>query len=236
MEKLNQLHKDLEVHPMYSKLTNLDNLRTFMETHVFAVFDFMSLLKSLQNKVTCTEVPWRPSQYSSETVRMINEIVIAEESDVDQDGKAVSHFELYLKAMDEVGANTTEIRDFLSTLDLSVLPSHIHKFVSYHLQLSQTGKTSEVMASFFYGREKLLPDLFEQILKVIDENNLNAPTLKYYFERHIELDGDSHGPLAQKCLEEICADDQNEWHLAFLAGSKSLNLRSQLWDGALEQM
>ncbi|MDC1174565.1 DUF3050 domain-containing protein [Bacteriovoracaceae bacterium] len=236
MKDLDIHHKELIAHPIYSKLDSIHNIRIFMETHVFAVFDFMSLLKSLQNKISCTSIPWKPSRYSPELVRLINEIVIAEESDIGPNGEAISHFELYLAAMDEVGANTTLIHDFIETLNIEGLPSHIKNFVGYHLDLSQSAKTSEVIASFFYGREKLLPELFQSIVNVLEKNNINAPTLKYYFERHIELDGDSHGPLAQKCLESICGEDKNEWSLAFKAGSKSLSLRSELWNGALKQM
>ena len=110
-----------------------------MRYHVFAVWDFMSLLKSLQKEITCVSPPWKPSKYPAEMVRLINQIVLGEESDLDQSGNAISHFELYLKGMEEVGASTAEIRDFISTMDLNRIPDGARDFVKHNLQLAQTG-------------------------------------------------------------------------------------------------
>jgi hypothetical protein len=120
---------ELAQHPVYQTLNNLNSIQHFMRYHVFAVWDFMSLLKSLQRQITCVDVPWRPSIYPAEMVRLINQIVLGEESDVDQYGSPISHFELYLKAMEEVGASTSEMRDFLASGDLSKVPSGAQAFV-----------------------------------------------------------------------------------------------------------
>ncbi|MEC7276414.1 MAG: DUF3050 domain-containing protein [Bdellovibrionota bacterium] len=237
MERIISEHHDqLVKHPIYGELNSLAAIRSFMENHIFAVWDFMSLLKALQNKLTCTSVPWRPSPYSSEVVRMINEIVLAEESDVDQEGNACSHFELYLRAMKEVGADTQPINRFLETLKNDHLPEDVKTFVEFNLDLSENGRVEEVAAAFFYGREKLLPDVFTQIVKVLREENIPCPTLTYYFERHIELDGDHHGPLALKCLDEICANDPATKCRANYAGIQALRQRIQLWDATLEKI
>ena len=50
-----------------------------MESHVFAVWDFMSLLKSLQALLTCTK--WKPNM-DSKSARLINQIIVDEESDL----------------------------------------------------------------------------------------------------------------------------------------------------------
>src|ERR1700753_1243012 len=86
--------------PLYNSLRDLDSLRRFTEQHVFAVWDFMSLLKALQQKLTCINVPWVPVG-SAATRYLINEIVTGEESDVDEKGERASHFELYLRAMEQ---------------------------------------------------------------------------------------------------------------------------------------
>lgn len=223
-------HQKLVHHPVYRELKNLRSIQIFMEAHIFAVWDFMSLLKSLQNKLTCTTVPWKPSSYSADVVRMINEIVLGEESDIDQYGNPCSHFDLYLKAMEEVGADTAPIHKFLETLNTDHLPESVKPFVVHNLDIAINGRVEEVAASFFYGREKLLPDVFQAILKTLGSEGVHCPTLRYYFERHIEVDGDSHGPLAEKCLAEICSTDETKNLRANYAGIQALRYREKLWD------
>lgn len=230
-DEMAQLRRLLKEHPMYPKLRDIEALKTFMQWHVFAVWDFMSLLKSLQSKITCVSVPWKPSTYSPELVRLINEIVLAEESDVDLNGNASSHFDLYLKAMEEVGADTSMIKSFIKEPDLNMLPLEMKEVISYHLELAKSDDSNvhEIASSFFFGREKLIPEMFDSIVKILKENKINAPTLLYYFERHIELDGDEHGPKAQKCLEQLC-DSPAKQEQAHLVAISSLQMRVKLWD------
>ena len=221
---------ELENHSVYQRLVDIKALRLFMETHVFAVWDFMSLLKSLQQKVTCVEVPWRPSPYSGALVRLINQIVLEEESDVDQHGLATSHFALYLKAMKEVGANTSLINEFLDCQDTSLIPLPARQFVEGNLKLAKNGHIVEVAASFFFGREKLVPVMFQSIVDVLNKEDIQAPTLLYYLRRHIEIDGNEHGPLAEHFLNVLVADDARLKLMAENAGIDSLLARKKLWD------
>ena len=205
-----------------------------MESHVFAVWDFMSLLKSLQVHLTCVTLPWRPSPYPTEMVRLINQIVLGEESDVDQFGNPVSHFDLYLKAMEEVGASTVLIREFIKTQESKLIPESARKFVAYNLNVAQNGSALEVAASFFYGREKLIPDMFTSIVNVLKKEGVEAPTFIYYLERHIEVDSEEHGPLALKALSYLTANDETLSKVALDSGLKALEMRRVLWDGVLE--
>jgi hypothetical protein len=190
----------------------------------------MSLLKSLQRQISCVEIPWRPSKYPAELVRVINQIVVAEESDLDPQGKAISHYELYVRAMREINADTEVIEKFNQTLDLDFLPREVEKFVTYNLFLAQNGKLHEIAAAFFYGREKIIPDMFMPMVATLDAATFQVPSLHYYLKRHIEVDGDEHGPMARRFLELLCGDDETKIAESLVVAQHSLRLRIELWD------
>ena len=80
-------------HRIYGLVDSAARLRRFMESHVFAVWDFQSLLKAMQQRLTCTSIPWVPTP-DAEARRLVNEIVLDEESDALPEGGSASHFEL----------------------------------------------------------------------------------------------------------------------------------------------
>lgn len=246
-EKIIQLKDRLEAvrpalvnHSLYQSLQDLEQLRRFTEYHVFAVWDFMSLLKKLQQKLTCTVVPWVPVG-SANTRYLINEIVLGEESDVDEAGTRTSHFELYLKAMEQMGADTTAITQLLTYLHNGVpvqqalqqlqLPRAICDFVGYTFEVIEKAPVHVQAAVFTFGREDLIPDMFVGIVKDL---SLAYPTqlsvLKYYLERHIEVDGDHHSYLAMEMVNELCGEDALKWEQATEAALMSLKYRKRLWD------
>lgn len=235
-ENLAILQESLCAHEIYGRLNNLAALRHFMEYHVLAVWDFMSLLKSLQKEVTCVSIPWKPSRYSAEVVRFVNQIVVGEESDLDRNGKATSHFELYLKGMNEVGASTAPLFDFLPDMNPQTLRPGVREFVAENLRLAREGHPVEVAAAFFFGREKLIPSMFTAIVEALKNENVEAPTFLYYLERHIEVDGEEHGPLALRCLDELVGGSKELEELAMRAGLNALYMRKSLWDACLETM
>ena len=229
------IHERLQNHRLYGAIRGQRELKIFMQYHVFAVWDFMSLLKSLQRTITCVNVPWFESVYDPELVRLINEIVLGEESDRTVDGKAISHFSLYLAAMKEIDADTTLIESFLKTRDYSLMPKELATVIDYHLQMAQSGKLHEVAACFFYGREKLIPAMFSSFVSELKLQKIHCPSLMYYLERHIEVDGQEHGPLALKCLN-LLTDNSQKRSEAEAAAIKSLEMRESLWNFIYQEL
>jgi hypothetical protein len=243
-QRLTPIKDALVKHRIYGEIDRIDALRLFMEHHVFAVWDFMSLLKVLQRRICCVDVPWLPSA-DSQGCRFINEIVLAEESDIDARGRYASHFELYHGSMRQCGASTAGIDGFLSDLRQGIglltalespeVPEASRPFVQQTFKIIESGNLCEVAAAFTFGREDLLPDVFQRI---VDELNTQAggrlEDFKYYLERHIGLDGDEHGPMATRLLQSLCGDDDELWEMAEQSAVDCLLARQRLWDGIYE--
>lgn len=242
--RLVPLRATLLEHPLYRQIDGAASLRTFMEHHVFAVWDFMSLLKGLQKQLTCVEIPWRPARDGG-AARLVNEIVLCEESDEDGEGGFASHYELYLRAMKDAGAKTDSIETFVARIDEGAgletalgeakVPAAAAQFVEETFHTIEQGSLSSLAAAFTFGREDLLPDVFQRI---VDELNTQAggrlEDFKYYLERHIGLDGDEHGPMATRLLQSLCGDDDELWEMAERAAGSCLLARQELWDGIYE--
>jgi hypothetical protein len=236
----------LVAHPVYGRIDGLPALRQFMEHHVFAVWDFMSLLKALQRRLCCINVPWTPPTNPS-ACRLINEIVLGEESDEDGRGGYASHFDLYLRAMTGAGAATDQIAGFVDrirqgrgvadALDAAGAPDTVSRFVGRTFAIMNQGDDCAIASAFAFGREDILPDVFRRLVERLDaasEGNLAA--FRYYLDRHIELDGDEHGPMAERLVEDLCGDDPSRWDSAEEAAIESLRARKLLWDGVCERL
>lgn len=233
--------KELIDHKLYSKIKTPQDLITFMEYHVYAVWDFMSLLKALQNQLTCTTIPWIPVGNPNARY-LINEIVLAEETDINIYGQRQSHYEMYLDAMDNAGASTSNILNFVKSIQYSSientvastnLPKEVIDFLRFTFQTIEEGKPHCIAAAFTFGREDLIPDMFTEIINNIQQHfpEKDLTLFKYYFDRHIELDGDEHGPMALEMVSELCGNNALYWEEAVQTSITALKVRKQLWDG-----
>lgn len=233
-------------HPVYRALDDVPALCTFMEHHVWAVWDFMSLLTRLQRDLTCVQVPWVPRRIDPSLQRLINEIKLGEESDVHPEGGWTSHFGLYVAAMEELGADPGPVRRVVSALagqtseaaspvQLARLmvdcgaPAGAARFVLGTYELVTGGSTLAVAAAFALGREQLIPQMFEPLIDG-DRGRLLAD----YLRRHIELDAGEHGPLTQRLVETLAGDEAHAWQAVQSAALEALQARHRLWDDVLQ--
>jgi hypothetical protein len=231
-------------HAVYRSLDNRQALHTFMEHHVWAVWDFMSLLTRLQRDLTCVEVPWVPRPVDAAAQRLINEIKLGEESDTHPDGGWTSHFSLYLAAMEEVGADTGPVRRAVAGLASGAVdptrtspgdllgrcgaPQGASEFVASTFAVVVRGSTLEVAAAFALGREQLIPEMFTHLVQGSD-----GRLLIEYLERHVELDQGEHGPLSHRLVEHLAGNDPANWQLVEHAAERAIGARLRLWDSVV---
>ncbi|MGE7955711.1 DUF3050 domain-containing protein [Pseudomonas sp. NPDC089530] len=239
-ELLDTRKATLGAHPIFAEINTLAVLQRFMQTHVFAVWDFMSLTKRLQQELTCTGLPWLPPQDPG-AARLINEIVLGEESDERPGQGYYSHFELYLDAMREVGAATRPVERFVALQRTGVgfdLALHsvdaapaARAFVRQTLHTAVQAPVHCVAAAFLHGRESVIPRMFQRLLDDWGIGIEQAPTFRYYLQRHIEVDSNAHGPAAQRLLERLVDGDPQRQREVYAAAIAAVDSRIALWDG-----
>lgn len=243
IERLRPTRERLLEHRVYGAIGDLGALRVFLEHHAFAVWDFMSLLKALQRRLTCVDVPWVP-RGDGVARHLINAIVLAEESDDDGRGGFASHYELYVDAMREAGADPSAVERLVGAiregetpaiaLARSGAPGPAARFVASTLEVAEAGSAPAIAAAFTLGREELIPDLFRGLVARIDAASTDPGSLglfRHYLDRHVELDGDEHGPMALRMLAHLCGDSDRAWREAEAAAGLALEARLDLWDG-----
>jgi hypothetical protein len=229
-------------HPVFAEIRDINSLRIFMEAHVFAVWDFMSLVKRLQRDLTCVALPWLPPR-DRRAAQLINQIVLGEETDISPSGEPISHLELYLAAMREVGANSKNFELFKSALasgapletafDCAAAPAFVRDFTTYTLEVAREAPLPVVMASLFLGREEVVPAMFSSLLKGWCVDAARAPMFVYYLERHIKVDGGEHVPAARAILDDAIGGNPR-WRVKVLtAAHESIQARIGFWDGLL---
>ena len=239
---LNQLRAELIRHPVFHSVTTLPRLQVFMEHHVYPVWDFMSLLKWLQQAFAPHGSPWLPDG-DGDICRFVNEIVTEEESDQalhGSDTSYISHFDMYRHSMNEIGADIEGINRFIECVIASgldngltsrVVPKPARQFMKSTFEVIETGQAHRVAAAFALGREDIVPAMFKALLAEIKILEADAPIFHYYLKRHTNLDEESHGPMAIRMLTCLCdGDSQLEQEVLDTARS-ALRSRIVFWDG-----
>jgi hypothetical protein len=245
-EFIESLRLKLEAHPIYAAVQTLDDLRVFMAHHVYSVWDFMSLIKYLQNEIAPARWPWTPHGDAS-VQRFINELVLEEETDIALPGQEghTSHFMLYLAAMREIGADAETPARFVqqvaeqgidAALGSGLAPRPSAAFTRTTFDFLASGKPHAVAAALALGREHVIPSMFRALLSRMTVSEAQAPSFHYYLNRHVHLDEDFHAPLSLRLLAALCGEDADKWREAEAAAEAAVNARLQFWDGVLQAL
>ncbi len=246
MQGLEGLYKELFSHPVYNEIRDVEGLQIFMESHAFAVWDFMSLLKSLQQKLTSVTVPWIPPR-NIRAARLVNEIVLCEESDEVSPGHFRGHFDLYIESMGEVEANGRIVLEFIEHLEnglgveeaLSRVPvlEATKNFVLTNIDIATHGKVHEVAAAFLFGREDVIPRMFERLVENLElGHGEDFKSFNLYLKRHIEVDAGEHSGMGKKIIQDLCGRDAAKWNEAYECAERSIKARMNLWTGVLNEL
>jgi hypothetical protein len=239
--RLQPLRNSLVAHPVYGSLRGLEDLHKFLSLHVFAVWDFMSLLTALQRRLTCVDEVWRPVGDAASR-RLINEIVLGEESD-QIGGQFTSHFEMYQAAIRQCGGSTEHIDAVLRRVEagedvvhaLSSAPVPARRFSTVTFEAVRSGSLAATAAAFTLGREDVIPSMFTELVRDLRRRGrADTSLLIDYLDRHVEVDGEEHGPMAAQLLTNVCGDEESRWQEAEQAAAAALRARLGLWDGVVE--
>jgi len=258
VKQIAPIREKLMQHEVYRTIESSDDLRIFMEYHVFAVWDFMSLLKTLQSNLTCVTIPWLPPKHPA-AARLINEIVLAEESDCLGEDRYISHFELYKQAMRECGADTNAIDELIANahnqmsireaLKAPSIPPAVRRFVNGTWDFIESKDIWITASAFAFGREEIIPDMFRNFDLTSSSDlvhqagagnskdaNCDLTTLRRYLELHIITDETHHVKLAFSLLKALCEDDQTRWHKVVETAEVAITRRIELWDGVTAEI
>jgi len=232
----------LEDHPIYHAVQTRAQLQLFMQHHVYSVWDFMSLIKYLQHVIAPSRQPWLPLGDAS-VRRFINELVLEEESDSTHiEGEYSSHFELYQRAMAEIGADTAASTAFLqrvrddgiaAALAHPDVPPPSREFTQTTFGFIQADRPHQVAAALALGREHIIPAMFRAILQRFGVDAAQAPIFHFYLNRHVHLDEDFHAPLSLRLLNQLCGEDEVKVQEAIEAAHQAVDARLRFWDGVL---
>ena len=240
---ISQLQERLRNHSLYEAIQDQNNLKVFMQHHVYAVWDFMSLIKALQRHLAPNNIPWTQPK-NARFANFINTLVLEEESDLALtdaiDSTHASHFQSYCQAMHEVGADTKPIFEFTKcvheqglndALKLPSVPKSASQFMHFTFSVIDHNEVHMLAAAIAYGREILVPQLYRSIQQQLPNCATHTHALHAYLQRHIELDEQEHGPLAMQMVQELCGDSRKKQAQAIDVAEQALTTRIKFWNG-----
>jgi hypothetical protein len=240
-KRIEEAQWKLRQHPLTARqsIGCLEDLKIFMDNHVYAVWDFMCLTKQLQNHLAPSGSPWIP-RYSGSARRWINEIVLGEESDISIDNNVrLSHFESYIMAMNEIGMDTVWIKQWPTLVEAvgwsnaiqhPKVPKPAQYFMTQTKNFVDSDKPWIICAALALGREELLPEQFGSVLVQLEGAQISCDMFKWYLARHVDIDSNEHGPAARKLLEELCNKDPIKEAEATEAALSAIKAREKYWD------
>jgi len=115
------------------------------------------------------------------------------------------------------------------------IPANTFEFVEHTMQVVEHGSTAEVGASFLFGREDPIPTMFQKLLSQFNKEKVPCDNLKLYLQRHIDVDEDSHGPMADLMLGKLCTTEE-KCEKALNVVKELIEMRVHLWDGIYSQI
>ena len=240
----------LQRHRLYEAITTKEPLRCFMEHHVFCVWDYMSLLKSLQRILNPIKSPWTPSP-QPHLRRLINELVLEEESGETHEPNAfASHFEFYIAAMEQIGADTAPCLELVHSIaetgassinhrpidGIQGIPDAALEFMRDTLRVVERNQAHEIAAAFAVGRENITSCMFRSLLSQTKTSIPEASIFHAYLSRHIEVDEGTHADHSMLILNSLCDGDPVRINEAKAAAYGAISSRLKLWDSILEQV
>jgi hypothetical protein len=229
----------LRQHPLTTRqcINCVEDLELFMVNHVYAVWDFMCLVKQLQHILAPSGSPWNP-KHSASARRWTNEIILGEESDISPDGGHASHFESYLSAMEQIGMDTEWMKQWPSyvqsvgwekAMEHENVPFPAKVFMTTTKEFVDSNKPWVICAALALGREDLLPQQFKAVLEQLERADVPSYIFNWYLDRHVVIDGEEHGPAARKLLEELCEGDPVKEKESTEAALKAIEVREKFW-------
>ena len=245
-KRIEEAQWKLRQHPLTSRqsIGCVEDLKVFMESHVYAVWDFMCLTKQLQHHLAPSGSPWIP-RYSASSRRWVNEIVLGEESDIIPNSTGyASHFESYLTAMEEIGIDTTWLKkwpELVEAIGWSNAITHpcVPKPAQYFMTVTKSFVDSDkpwvICSALALGREDLLPEQFQSVLDQLESISIPSDVFKWYLARHVEIDSGEHGPAARKLLEELCNKDPIREQEATEAALQAIAAREKFWNMIIQE-